>query len=330
VSTFEVKVVSVKLESHPNADSLSIVSVDGYTVCVRTADWVDGQLAAFVPPESIVSDLPVFDFLGAKKLIKAKKLRGIPSFGLLVPAPAGAQPGDDVKDILGVTHYQPVPDEIDIVGQKRFKDFSEDEAAPSCYAPVYDLESGRKYNTVFQEGELVNCIEKIEGENWRGKWDEAEGRMKVGSHYRWKKPDPQNGFWKSLKYTPEVENFCRNNPDCVLYGESAGKVKGFNYGCKPGETMIFAFDVLKNGQWLNYSEARPLVEKYGVKWAPAIAESIPYNFEKILELAEGKTLVLGANHIREGLICSPILERYDHKVGRVKLKFKSLAYLERK
>ena len=39
-STHRVEVVPVLLTPHPNADSLSVVQVFGYSVCVKTADWL--------------------------------------------------------------------------------------------------------------------------------------------------------------------------------------------------------------------------------------------------------------------------------------------------
>lgn len=331
MSIFEVKVVPVKLENHPGADSLSIVNVNGYTVCVRTEDWQGIELGCFIEPESICPNTPLFAFLGGKNLIKARKIRGIPSFGLLVPAPDGAQPGDNVADILGITHYDPpTPEELERTGQPRLKNINEDEATPQGYIPVYDLENARKYNYVFTEGEPVNCFEKINGENIRVKFDAVEGCMRVASHYRWKKEDTQNGFWKSLKYTPEVESFCRDHPNCTVYGESAGKVKGYKYGMQNGETRIFVFDILRDGRWLDYDEAKALVAPYGVTWCPIIAEAFPYDFDTMTELAEGQSWVPGANHGREGIVVSPIKERVHHYVGRVKMKFVSLAYLEGK
>jgi len=46
LSTHRVEVVPVSLEKHPNADALSVVRVFGYSVCVRTEDWQEGQLGA--------------------------------------------------------------------------------------------------------------------------------------------------------------------------------------------------------------------------------------------------------------------------------------------
>jgi len=53
MSTHVVEVVKIKKENHPNADSLSIVKVRGWQCVVRTDDWEDGQLAAYIPPDSL-------------------------------------------------------------------------------------------------------------------------------------------------------------------------------------------------------------------------------------------------------------------------------------
>jgi hypothetical protein len=37
-------------------------------------------------------------------------------------------------------------------------------------------------------------------------------------------------------------------------------------------------------------------------------------------MAEGKTLLGEAKHIREGVVVQPVVNRWDHKLGRVKLK----------
>src|SRR5271166_512909 len=46
--------------------------------------------------------------------IAVKKLRGVISMGMLLPCPEGAEIGDDVAELLGITHYEPpTMDEIE-------------------------------------------------------------------------------------------------------------------------------------------------------------------------------------------------------------------------
>jgi hypothetical protein len=51
--------------------------------------------------------------------------------------------------------------------------------------------------------------------------------------------------------------------------------------------------------------------------------------DRVKELAEGQSAWPGADHMREGCVVSPIVERNDHSIGRVILKAVSNAYLEK-
>jgi len=119
-STHRVDVVRLNPEKHPNADSLVIQCVYGYQVCLRSSDWEGIELGAYIQPDSVVdTDRPEFSWLKGPNFrtaiegdtryhrVCAMRLRGVVSYGLMVPAPAGAVEGDDVSGILGVTRYQP-------------------------------------------------------------------------------------------------------------------------------------------------------------------------------------------------------------------------------
>src|SRR5262249_32544226 len=108
MSSHAVEVVRLdKFHPHPNADRLAIVDVFGHQVCGDKDEVQPGAVAAYIPPDSVAPDRPEFAFLDGHRRIRAKKLRGIISFGLLVKAPGGAAPGDDVAERLGITHYEP-------------------------------------------------------------------------------------------------------------------------------------------------------------------------------------------------------------------------------
>lgn len=171
-STHKCEVVAIALEPHGNADSLSVVRFAGYTVVVRTADWQGKAFGIYIPPDSLIPlDNPVFSFIttndnkytrdsvrlhgGGYARIKAKKLRGVVSYGLLVPAPDGALPGDDLAEQLGVLHYDP-PLASNTKGETT--------SAPNLYSPKYDVDSFLRYaSEVFIEGEDVHVTEKIHG-----------------------------------------------------------------------------------------------------------------------------------------------------------------------
>lgn len=379
-STHKVEVVPVRLEKHPNADRLSVVKVFGYQVCSGTEDWlrrpaIDEQgtrLGAYVPPDSLVKvSRPEFDFLAPEAKddgfyrVKAKKLRGVVSFGLLVPAPPGSKVGDDVTALLEVEHY--VPPEPGQAGKKGLFLGGEDEGGPSGLdAPKYDLEAFRRYHEVFTPCERVVLTEKLDGTSARYVYQ--DGRMYCGSRTNWKKQYPDyshltkeslvekgfaperaeeildrlhnkpaklNVWWEVLSRTPSLEKFCRENPGVVVYGEVFGATNCIKYGL-PDVNRFAGFDLRRGGEWLDAVLALDMAYGAGLPWVPLIAGtggcfSHPYSFDAVCSLAEGTTLVADAKEgtLREGVVVKPAFERHDPRVGRVALKAVGAAFLEK-
>lgn len=315
MSTHMVEVVPVALEKHPNADSLSVVHVYGYTVCVKTADWEGHHLGAYIPPDSIVPDVPEYAFLNGSRRIKVRKLRGIVSMGMLVKAPPGAKAGDDVMEQLGVTHYEP---------QIKLSPGEED-VPPAGYCPTYDVENARRYAAeVFVPGEELWVTEKIHGANGRFCFDGE--RFHCGSRTTWKKESETNIWWRALRAHPEVQQFLRENPQYVIYGEVYGQVQDLRYGME-GKVRIAVFDLFYLGDWLDPAAARMVAPE--LPWVPIVASRVPFSMEVLEALAEGASFMPGADHIREGIVAKPLIERTHPVVGRVHLKVISNAYLER-
>jgi len=319
-STHRVEVVPVHLEPHPNADTLSVVRVfDGYTVCVRTADWAGRELGAYIPPDSVVPDTPEFAFLDGHRRIKVRRLRGIISMGLLVAAPEGSAIGDDVAELMGVTHYDP-PMPISTGGEAI--------KPPPGYRPSFDVDSLRRYAGVFIPGETVFVSEKIHGANGRFTYLE-DGGFFCGSRTEWKQESADNVWWRALRETQGLQDFLTAHPGATVYGEVYGQVQDLRYGTKRGEVRFAAFDILVGSQWLDPKAARDLSQPSGLPWVPTIAEAVPFELDRILELAEGPSLVPGADHVREGCVVKPVQERSDPTVGRVCLKVVGNGYMER-
>jgi RNA ligase (TIGR02306 family) len=318
--THKVEVVRVLIEAHPNADRLDVARIFGFTCCVAKGSFADGQLAAYVQPDSVVdSTRPEFEFLAGHERIRVKRLRGVVSMGLLLPAPDGAQEGDDLAEHFGVTHYEPP-----ISGER----VGEVEGGPvGIYAPKYDVESMYRYKILFVPGEPVVATEKIHGANSRYVFAPGERRMYCGSRGEWKAPNPNDIWWKALDRNPWIEEFCRANPGDVLYGEVFGNVQSLRYGAGPGEVFFRAFDVLRNGEW------RQIGEVIGCdlnldQWVPVVYEG-PFDFDALVKLSDGPSMIPGANHFREGIVVRPIPERIDPHQGRVHLKLVGNTYLEK-
>lgn len=316
-STHKAEVVEIKLEKHPNADTLSVITVfGGYTCCVRTDEWKNETLGVYIPPDSIVdSQRPEFSFLIGHERIKVKKLRGVISMGLMIHVPNGDfKVGDDLAPYFGITHYEPP------LAQGSH---GEDTISPKGYHPCYDLDSLRRWSHVLLDNEPLWITEKIHGANAR--YCFTEGKMHAGSRTAWKREEQTNLWWRALNAHPEVSLFCKENPDITVYGEVYGQVQDLKYGAKPGEVKIAVFDLLRRSEWVGAEEARQIAPD--LPWVPLIANAVPFQLDRILAIAEGKSLI--ADHLREGIVVKPLIERTHPEIGRVCLKVVSNGYLER-
>lgn len=325
LSTHRVEVVRLgPVAPHPNADALGLVNVFGYQCVVRLGEWAEGDLAAYIVPDSLVpTNRPEFSFLARPEKprpaerIKVRKLRGIFSQGLLVRAPEGTREGDDVAALFGVTRYEP-PEPLATGGDV--------ERGPKGDRPHYDVESFRRYAAiVFREGEEVVATEKVHGANARFTWH--DNRLYCGSRRQWKKEEVASAWWRVARQYQGVTSLLESFPGATLYGEVYGQVQDLTYGTKKGEIRFAAFDLLRtDGTWLPVHAMRQLCESFGVPLVPVIYAG-PLDTEKMLALAEGPSL-LGPN-VREGIVVRPVEERWHQEVGRVQLKVVGNSYLEK-
>lgn len=311
-------VVPVKLEPHTNSDTLSIVKVGGYSVCVKSSDWLNRDRGIYIIPESIVDcSKPEFSFLGnGKQRIKVKRLRGVYSQGFLIPCPNDYEIGRDCWDELGLTWHEQEQD-ICLGG-----DFCK---SPDNWQNMtkYDIENLRspKVLSEFVSDEMVYVSRKLNGSNIGVVYSNNEMYVRSRSGFRTK---ADNIFWNCL--TPEIEEFCKGHPDTMLYGEVIGGVKNFKYDCD-GKVSFRCFDILREDRsFLNYSEFIATCNMFNLTTVPIVG-TIPFQFEKLVKIAE-EPCPLG-NAISEGIVLKPIKERWSHNIGRVAAKVVSNQYLEK-
>jgi RNA ligase (TIGR02306 family) len=317
MSKHEIPVIEIKLEKHPGADALSLVRIDGYVVVIKTADWKDGDLAAYIAPDYVVPNTEQFAFLNGHLRIKPHKFRGIISEGLLIKLPQDAKVGDEMMERLGITRYEP-PMEMSFYG--------DNEKGPPGTYPKYDVESYKKYHTLIASGEEVVITEKLHGASARYLF--LNGRMWVGSRSHWKKQNDKDPWWKALSQNAWIEGWAVQHEGYCLYGEIFGQVQNLKYGCATNEIRFAAFDILYKNEWLDYTEARKISPQYLWCWVPEIYRG-PFDKEKSLQMAEEDSSINGASHYREGVVVQPILNRWSPEIGRVKLKIVGNRYFQK-
>lgn len=325
MSEFHVEVVTIgKIEKHPNADTLSITMVkNGYPCIIRTGEFQEGDKAVYVPVESMVPVAdPRFSFLAIKdkprdrERVRAKKLRGIFSMGLLTKADPAWEVSQNVQTELNIIKY--LPPEPLVMGGQNEKD--------PGFLPVYtDIEGLRKYPDLFQEGETVVITEKIHGAN--GRWLWQDDRLWVGSHECIKREDPNNAYWK-VALRENLHEKLKNFPYIAVYGEVYGAVQDLKYGAQNGELRLALFDSLDTRTRHYHDEAEfvELCKALGCPRVPLLYHG-PWSSD-LRKLAEGNSTL--AAHVREGFVVRPVKERFEPKLGgRLILKMLGEGYLLR-
>ena len=334
----ESKVTVVRLgEILPleNSDSLAITQVHGgYPCIVRRGQFEPGSLAAYVPVDILVPTRTVsFAFLAPKSRpdgfyrVRAQRLRGTYSMGLLVAAPDGSNLDNDVTETMGCLKWE-APADMAIGG--------DNEADPGLM-PVYtDVESLRRwlnepgvFDSVFPEWVLT---EKIHGANAR--YCFADGRLWVGSRTGIKRDDSKSIWWVAARNCDLAEKLAPY-PEIVIYGEVYGQVQDLKYGV-PSGVLFVIFDILdrKTRTYLGWDSVVKWGKRLGLPVVPEIERVLLWNGSTVLDIirpfAEGQS-ILGPSCIREGVVLRPALtDRSAPRLGRVILKLVGEGYHTRK
>ncbi len=354
-----------KVEKHPNADALDVCVVLGdYPVITKRDQYKLGDLVGYIPIDSIVPDTDYFHFLcpkayekyedeqgqiqhrqlGSKypvggvpekyRIIKAKKMRGIYSQGMLVGAyddcmwnECPVNVGDSIVESIGLKKWEE-DEEENLPGLKKTR--TNAEKAPQGWAiPHYDVDGIRKYVACLQDNEEVVLTEKIHGSNAGFCYDGE--RLWVKSRNYYKKMDDDDMWWDiALRY--DLENKLKAFPNMVFFGEVHGQIKGFRYDSVIAEgrlmTKVRFFDVwdVKRLRYLDYDDRIKMIAEAGLEPVPELYRGPWLGKEQMYPLAEGLT-TLGGKHIREGWVLNTSKERYEPSLdSRMQVKLVGEAY----
>jgi RNA ligase (TIGR02306 family) len=373
MSTFECKVVTVSIQPHPDADRLDVAIVGGYKAIVGKGTFSNGDAAVYIPEDSVVPDwlLEKMNLVGKlagskHNRVKAMRLRGIFSQGLVYPLLeinqerfllpivedgvdelVPVQLGDDVKDYLGVTKYEP---EIPIHMAGEVLNIGE-------YGIHFDVENIKKYPNVLQIGEMVRMTEKVHG-TFMGvgivpKKDANDellfGRIVVfskgiGANGLGFKSNDQNKDNLYLRASLQhgiahflLDHFPDENDGVYIFSEVFGKgVQDLHYGADAGVQVRVIGGARGHRGQLHFSRDvyQPAIDAGILQEAPVLYEG-PYSPEMVELHTNGKESVSGkATHVREGVVIVSVPERYTMDLnplgGRVMLKSVSEAYIDRK
>jgi len=356
-STHKAEVVKLgELLPIEGADRIGYVMVHGgYPCVVSKEDYEAYELWVYITPDSLVdSSRGEFAFLNDKFAqfkevdgkqyvrIRARKFKKQPSMGLLIPAPRGARLGQDLAKSLGILHYEPPTP-----GTEHLKEYgwvrrrlmkwanrANRYARKGLQLPYYDIEALRRYPEVFAGANIV-VTEKLHGSNAAYVWGDYRPwwfpwinrpRLLGRSRTVWRDLKDKSHIWAQA-VTPELERFCKENPNLVLFGEIVGPgVQDLEYGLE--KPTFFAFDIYDSHSksYLNWYTLESFLRLYDILQVPQVTYG-RFELDSVLRLAEGPSLL--ANHCREGIVVKTIFESAHPQIGRMILKAVGSGYLER-
>lgn len=352
MSTFKVEVVAATIQEHPNADALELCRVGGYLSIVRKGQYQTGDLVAYIPeqavlPEGLIEELGLTGKLAGSKhdRVKAMRLRGILSQGLVYPARSEWVLGQDVTEELEITKYEPVvPTQMAglVMG------------APCGTVVGYDIENWKNFPDLFQDGEPVVFTEKLHG-TWTmfsfacQKGDpnpvlvSSKGLAGRGLVFQ-DVPENENNLYLRMAKSLNVDhqtifNLYRgmNITRLIVLGETFGQgVQDLGYGVKT-QFRVFDIGLIRDHDanaihWLSDRALDTTTSILGLERVPVLYRG-PFSLETMEEHTTGKETVSGkGTHIREGIVMRPQVERevYDLPGNRLQLKSVSGDYLTRK
>lgn len=176
MSTHRVDVVTIdEILPHPNADRLELARVKGWNIVVGKNHFKSGELAIYIPVDSILPESleeKLFPPDAKIKLhnhrIRSIKIRGAMSQGMLItPAEigvtAGLFPGDDLADVLGITKYEPPVPGFQQPGNGKNRWGRRGYQPNPNFEKYTHIENIKNYPNVFNDGEIVYISEKMHG-----------------------------------------------------------------------------------------------------------------------------------------------------------------------
>lgn len=297
------KVLEVK--DHPNADRLSIYTVKGWHVIGAKIDgehrYKKGDLVIYCPidsvlPQDLSDKLEITKYL-SKGRLRTLKLRGIYSQGLIIPRDfvdkALHYEGANVIDALGIKKYYP-PAQVTRGGLA---------LSPNpLFSKYTGIENIKNFQDVLEEGENVVIREKVHGTNFRAA-KLADGTFLVGSHNVNLKQDNGNLYWIVAQ---EMSLEGTLSPGQQVFGEIFGAgCQKLAYGKKNSLNLV-VFDLMENGAFVDDDVLVAFCKKAGLVMPPQLHKG-PWSND-LMSLADGQTL-LGGQHIREGFVVKPAVER---------------------
>jgi len=335
------------IKPHPNADRLEIAVIGGWEIVTGKDNYNVGDVVVHIQPESMVPSewtdtWGVTQYLSWKKdvdsgRVRCARLRGITSFGFLVPNESNAPLGTDLAEHYGIVKYDP-PQHL---GAGRV---SNEHPLFHRYTNIENLRNHK--NSLDYDQELI-VTEKLHGTNSRIGWivtDDQKGfDFVVGTHKTQRDPEDCGMYGLPVQLYKEGLDRLFDNAmqmghpgieeplaiqSFIVFGEIYGAgVQDLHYGAKQ-EKGYRVFDISINGTYLSWENLQSVCAEVGLPTVPVLDYGI-FTFEQLVEFAQGNT-TMDDEHVREGIVVRPRFKELTWNNSRMIFKLISDGYMLRK
>lgn len=340
-------IVSIQdLQTHPNADRLGIAKIDGWS-CVTGKDLFKiGDKALYIEVDSVLPlELEQRLLEGAKvKLsggrVRAICLRGEVSQGLLVPISAvpevsSFEVGQDCDEVLKIKKYEP-PEAVEktfarlpkksklnkLSVMPRYVDTIRYEKVPGLFAPDEPVHvTAKLHGTSVRIGKVP-----VLGRTWwtrlwywflvligRPVYEAVAGSRNVDC--------PSNSLYRDTMEVYDLDKNLANGE--ILFGEIVGYTKegkaiqgnGYTYGCKRGESKLYAYAMMKDGKFLDFEDFHKRTTELGIFRVPLLFIGPFGEMAPIETYYKGRTEIESDIPCREGVVIASCKEQYNPRTG---------------
>ena len=361
-SNFRVPLTKVlKVENHPNADRLDVVTVYGFQVIAGKGLYKVNDIVVYCPIDSIIDyELEKILFPPNSKIklthnrVRQIKIRGLASQGMLIPPGLLKQHvklEEDCSEQLKITKYEPPAKGPAMTASKN----------PGGRNRTYENKLFHKYNgltalkwvpSIF-EGQEVVIQEKLHGTNARAGIVpyEANSLLKkflkfIGLAPKYEKCYGSNNVEISAKnkatrnnyYSEDIygttfnkmDVFSKLKPGQIVYGEIIGPgiQANYDYGLTYHKFVLFDVKELQQDgkyKWLDPGEVNLFAKLNNFEVVPKLYEGM-YNKEVAYGLTFGASVYCPEQKVREGIVVKAA-QGYDCEGNKRAYKWVSEAYL---
>ncbi len=324
------------IEPIDGADNIEMVKLLDWQLVAKRGEFKVGDLAVYHEIDSVTPDKPEYEFLRDKKFrIRTIKLRGQISQGLALPMsilPEGKyKEGQDVTELLGVTHYDPehvtnVAKEQHshrnpivkflfkfamfrslyfffvkkkVKGWPSFVSHTDEENIQAIFKSVKDKYGDKKFYVT----EKVDYQSATYFTRTRGLLREKEFGVFSRTQSKGTKDDGSL-WWKQVEKYDLKKKMLSEKFDVTIQGESGDtNVQKNKYQIKGPRFWVFGVEDNQSRRVFNLDEMEAFCKKHKLETVPVLDRefTLPDTVDELLEYSKGKS-ALNSQTIREGVV----------------------------